>query len=242
VAAFCTKCGAPLTPDKQFCTACGAQVTAPADWQSVPAAAPAQPVAPPPGQPFTPPPAQQYAAPMAPPPASGGSALKIVLIIVGVLVGLAILGGIIFAFAVWRISRAVHVEGNGDKVTLSTPGGSISTSNSQTYSASDLGTDVYPGAQNGHGSMKMDLPTGSMVTAVFVTSDSKDQVAQYYKNKLGSGASVMDTPETTIITLVKGDHEKGDDESVMVTITANSSQNEGKTKIAIVHSKSRKSS
>ena len=52
------------------------------------------------------------------------------------------------------------------------------------------------------------------------------------KDKLGSGASVMDTPETTIITLGRGEKE-----SVMVTVTQNPSQDDGKTKIAIVHTK-----
>ena len=223
MATFCTKCGAALSADTAFCTACGAPA----------GATPAVASAPPAGN-------YVYAAspavqPPAPASSGGGSAVKIILIILAVFIGLGVIGASIFAFTVWRVSRAIHVDGNGGNVTLHTPGGSVSTSSSKTYTADELGTDIYPGAQNGHGSMKMDLPTGSMVTGVFETTDSKDQVLEFYKGKLGSGASVMDAGETAILTLAHGQ-----DESVMVTITQKTSQDNGKTKIAIVHTKSHK--
>ncbi len=81
----------------------------------------------------------------------------------------------------------------------------------------------------------MDLPTASMVTGVFVTSDSKDQVVAFYKDKLGSGTSVYDSANTAMLTL-----NKGQQESIMVTVSANSGQDDGKTRISIVHSKSNK--
>ncbi len=82
----------------------------------------------------------------------------------------------------------------------------------------------------------MTLPTGSMVTAVYVTSDSKDQVLSFYKTRFGSQASVFDSPDGTVLTL-----NKGQQESVVVTITKGSSEYEGKTQIAIVHTASTKS-
>jgi hypothetical protein len=85
--------------------------------------------------------------------------------------------------------------------------------------------------------MKMDLPTGSMVTAIFLTSDSKEQVLDFYKTTMGSTASVIDTEDGAIITLAKSQQE-----SVMVTITAKPSENDGKTQITIVHTTSTKSS
>jgi hypothetical protein len=224
VASFCTKCGAAVTPDKQFCTACGAPTGAVAAY--------APSVAPPPPQGFGP--ATGYPSGTPGAAGSGSNAVKVILIVLAIFVGLGILGASIFAFTVWRFSRAIHVDGNGGKVTLHTPGGSIVANQGTTYSASDLGTDIYPGATTGHGSMKMDLPSGSMVTGVFVTPDSKDQVVNFYKSKFGSGASVIDTQNGAILTLSKGDHE-----SVMVTVSANSSQYEGKTQIAIVHSKNK---
>ena len=219
MASFCTKCGAAVSPDAPFCTACGAPTGAAAIQPGAPSASNYTYAAAP-------------AVPVAPPSSGGSSALKIILIIVGVFVALGIIAVSIFAFTVWRVSRAIHVDANGENMSIHTPGGTVSTSQTKTYSASDLGTDPYPGAQSARGGMKMDLPGVKMVTGVFMTSDSKDKVVDFYKDKLGSGASVMDTPETTIITLGRGEKD-----SVMVTVTQNPSQDDGKTKIAIVHTK-----
>ncbi|WP_263353537.1 zinc ribbon domain-containing protein [Acidicapsa acidisoli] len=218
MASFCTKCGAALSSDTQFCTSCGAPVAASAGGHM-----PAQVMA--------------YPPPATAPPTSGGNVVKIILIVVAVIIGLGMLGSAIFAFTVWRVARSIHVEGPNGQVSINTPGGTISANEAQTYSASELGTDIYPGAQGMRGSMKMDLPTGSMVTGVFVTSDSKEQVVEYYRSKLGSGASVYDSTNSALLTL-----NKGSQESVMVTVAANSSQDGGKTRISIVHSKSNKPS
>jgi ribosomal protein L40E len=209
VASFCTKCGAQLPSDKQFCASCGA--AAPAQTSAVqPTTAPAK---------------------------SGGSAVKIILIIVAVIVGLGLIGVGVAGYTVYRVSRAIHGNGTTNTMTLTTPEGKVNLNTNETYSASDLGTDIYPGAQSIHGGMRMELPTGSMVTGVFVTSDSKDQVVAFYKTKFGSGASTFDTSDGAILTLPKGQQE-----SVMVTITAKPSQNDGKTKVVIVHTKNNKAS
>jgi hypothetical protein len=214
VANFCAKCGAEQSSDKQFCTACGA-----------PAAVTAAVAMP----------AQQAVVP----PKSGSSALKIILIIVAVLVGLGILGAGAVGFTVWRIARAVHVSGSGpnSQVSLNLPGGAITANTTENFSASDLGTDIYPGAQPGKGSMRMTMPSGSMVSAVFVTSDPKDQVVSFYKGKLGSDASVFDYASSASLSL-----NKGKQESIMVTITSSPAQYDGKTQIHIVHSTSNKPS
>jgi len=209
VASFCTKCGAAITPETQFCTTCGAPTAAPATGYAAPGYG-----APPPVQ-YS----QPYAPPVAAPQGSGGSALKIILIIVAVFVGLGVLGVAIFAFSVWHIAHAVRVDSNGESVTVNTPGGTISSSTSQSYSASEMGTD---------------LPGSSMVTAVYVTSDSKDKVLDFYKSRMGGGASVYDAEESAVLTA-----KKGDKESVMVTISSKPSEADGKTKIAIMHTKSK---
>ncbi len=225
MASFCTKCGAALSPETQFCTACGTAVAA-----AAPVAAYSQPAAgfPPGAAGYPPPPA---------PASSGSSALKIILIIVGVFVGLGILAVAIFGFTVWRVAHAIHVDGPNGQVTVNTPGGAITANKAETFTASELGTDIYPGAQSARGSVRMELPNMSMVTGVFVTSDSKDQVVSFYKGKLGSGSSVYDSSNGALLTL-----NKGQQESVMVTVSANSSQDAGKTRISIVHTKSTKSS
>jgi hypothetical protein len=210
VASFCAKCGVEVPSDKQICPSCGA------------AAASAQPTS-----------VQTTATPAK----SGGSAVKIILIIVAIVVGLGILGMGVVGYTVWRVSRSIHVNGNNASMTLNTPEGKVNFNSTESYTAAELGTDIYPGAQSVKGGMRMDMPTGSMVTGVFVTSDSKDQVVAFYKNKFGSGASTFDTSDGAILTLPMGDKE-----SVMVTVTAKPSENDGKTKVVIVHTKNNKAS
>ncbi len=211
MASFCAKCGSALSANEQFCKSCGAAAVAAA-------------------QPTT-------AQPTAAPAQSGSSAVKIILIIVAIVVGLGILGLGAVGYTAWRISRAVHVNGHGGQVTMSTPGGTFSANSSENFTASELGTDIYPGAQSTRGGMKMDLPTGSMVTGVYLTSDSKQQVVDFYKGKFGSAAAVLDTTDGAILTLPISKQE-----SVMVTITAKPSQDDGKTKVVIMHTKSNKAS
>ncbi|MGA2727997.1 MAG: zinc ribbon domain-containing protein [Terracidiphilus sp.] len=172
-----------------------------------------------------------------PPPApvvksGGGSALKIILIIFAVLVGLGILGAGAVGFMVWRVAHSFHLNGRNGQVTLNSPSGSVTASNASNFTSDELGTDVYPGAQPAQGGMRMNLPTGSVVSGVFLTPDSKDQVLAFYKSKLGSEASVFDGGNSAMISLRKGSHE-----NIMVSISSQQSQNEGKTKISIVHTK-----
>ncbi len=209
MASFCAKCGAAISPDKQFCTSCGA-------------AAPAQPAA---------------VQPTAAPAKSGGGAVKIILIIVAIVVGLGILGMGVVGYTVWRVSRAVHMSGNGAEMTLNTPQGKVNFNSTETYTAAELGTDIYPGAQSIKGGMKMDMPDGSIVTGVFATSDSKDQVVAFYKAKFGSAGSTIDTSDGAMLTLPVSKQE-----SVMVTVTARPSENDGKTKVVIMHTKNNKAS
>lgn len=209
MAGFCAKCGAALSPGTQFCAACGAPLAA---------AAPAF-------------------QPGVAPPKSGSSALKIVLIIIAVFVGLGILGAGAFGFFVWRVAHSIHVSGAGNDVTVTTPLGKIGANAEESFTPSDLGTDIYPGAQSGKGGMRMSLPTGTMVTAVYLTSDSKDQVLAFYKSRFGSNAASYDTPNGSVLTL-----NKNQQESVVVTINASSSDNSGKTQIVIVHTKATKPS
>jgi hypothetical protein len=81
----------------------------------------------------------------------------------------------------------------------------------------------------------MTLPDGTMVTGVFLTSDSKQQVIDFYKGKLGGNAVVMESSEGAVVSA-----NMGPKEAVVVTITANSSQDSGKTRVTITHTKSNK--
>jgi hypothetical protein len=164
----------------------------------------------------------------APPQKSGGSALKIILIIVAIFVGFGILSVAGFSYFVYRASRIVHVNHNGSAVELTTPGGTFSAGDTP-VSASDLGVDLYPGANQQKGALKINTPKGTMITAVYETSDSTDKVIAYYKDKLGSGATVMQSDKGAVLTLAD-DAKKT---NVMVTVGTNDS--DSMTTISIMH-------
>jgi hypothetical protein len=111
----------------------------------------------------------------------------------------------------------------------------MSANTTDKFSASDLGTDIYPGAQSEKGSVRMSLPTGSWLTAIYSTSDSKDQVVAYYKGKFGSESGVFETGDTAMLTL-----NKSKQEVVTVTVSQKPNENNGKTRIAIMHTVSTK--
>lgn len=168
---------------------------------------------------------------VAPPQKSGSSALKIILIIVVVFVGLGILSVAGIMFGIYRVSRAVHVSNDGKGVELSTPAGTFSAGDTA-VSASDLGIDPYPGANQQKGAVRINTPKGSMVTAVFETNDSLDKVLAYYKDKMGSGASAFQSDKGAVLTLA----DEAKKTSVMVTIGTDDSNSDGKTTITITHS------
>ena len=212
MAQFCSKCGQEVTPGQQFCATCGTPVATEA--VAVPYA---QPV------------------PVAPVKSGGNTALKVILIVVAVIVGLGVLGLGAIGYTAWRVSRAIHVNGSNGQVTMHTSEGDFSANTNESFSASELGTEVYPGAAVVKGGMRMSLPTGSMVAAIFTTSDSREQVIAFYKSKMGSEAAVIETPGAAVLSV-----KKGDQETVSVTITNGESQHPGKTMIHITHSISKK--
>ena len=173
--------------------------------------------------------ATPYATP--PPPPQSGGALKIILIVVGVFVLLGVVAAGFLGAFVWHATKAVsnsivHKNSNGD-VTINTPGGAITSGSASTISESDLGVALYPGATRGEGSMNMHTPLGSLVSAVFLTSDSPAQVVDYYKSKIGGDVSTMESGNSTVLT--SGAESKN---KVMITVTTVDS---GKTRINILH-------
>ena len=211
MAAFCTRCGAAIAPSVQFCTACGAPVGA---------ASAAQPVY---GQPVV--------VPVQPAP-SGRSAVKIILIVVGVIVCLGLLSAMAFTFGVWRLSRSVHVGRNGD-VVVATPNGTVSTGDASAVSEADLGVPIYPGASRREGGMQINSTTGSMVTVLFSTPDPVSKVVDFYRAKLGNNTSVIESGTGAVISA--GERNK---QGVVITIGTDSGI-DGGTKIAIMRTKSK---
>jgi hypothetical protein len=172
------------------------------------------------------PPPYQNVPPPQPPASSGNTVLKVVLIVVGAIVLLCVIAAGVIGYGVYKVSHAIHKNANGD-VSVSMPNGTITTGKSANLTAADLGVDPYPGAiSTNDGSMNMKTPNGSMVTSVFTSSDSSDKVVNFYKEKFGDQASIVQTGNGTMLSA--GEKDKN---SVMVTITPQGNL----TKIAIIH-------
>jgi nitrate reductase NapE component len=166
--------------------------------------------------------------PVPAPPKKSGGALKIILIIVGIFVVLGMLVVGVIGFGVWRISRAVHKNPNGT-VTINTPGGGSITANSTNqFTDADLGIAIYPGAQQQKDSLRMTIAGKTMITANFLTPDSKDQVIAFYKDKAGASAQSMMTTDGAEFIVDNG----GDQTTVIINQKAN--MHNGETQITIV--------
>ncbi|MGH9563636.1 MAG: hypothetical protein ACRD3S_19455, partial [Terracidiphilus sp.] len=144
-----------------------------------------------------------------PPPKKGMSALKIVLIIVGIIVGLGIIAVVVVGYVGYRMVKNSQM-----------------TTSSQPVTAADLDVPLYPGAVQGQ-SVHMTLAGKDMLTATFVTSDPKEQVVEFYKSNLGPGAIDATSFNSESLRL-----KKSADETVAVTVAY---QPGGKTQIVIVH-------
>jgi hypothetical protein len=171
------------------------------------------------------PPNPAYRVPPPPPASSGNTVLKIVLIVIGVFVLLGVIGAGVIGFGVYKITKSAHRNADGG-VSFSTAGGTITTGSSANFSAADLGTALYPGAVSGQGSMNMKLPTESLVTAVYTSSDSPDKIVSFYKEKMGDQATVTQSGNRTVFTA--GDKDK---ESIMITVSPEGNT----TKFVIMH-------
>jgi hypothetical protein len=184
--AFCNSCGAALTPGIRFCSKCGAAVLASAPI--TPSARPA--VSPTPG-----------AVPAAQAPRQGGSALKIILIILAVIVVMGILAMGTLGFIGWRVARKVHLRQQGGNVNVETPFGNVKSSQDPNEVIRDLTVEIYPGAQvQKEGSTSTTIMGIHTTTAHFESSDSLDKVSTFYKSKFPNAmVSTCDQDHCTIV-------------------------------------------
>lgn len=159
---------------------------------------------------------QQYPPPYPPgyypPPKKGPSGLKIVLIIVGILVGLGIIGVGIAGYGVYRLAKSGHLTSSNEPVT-----------------ASELGVALYPGAEQ-NGNLHATVLGKDVLTATFLTTDSKDQVVAFYQSALGTSARASSSVNGESFML-----DKGAGESVIVTVSQSALRDQGKTQIVVVH-------
>jgi len=211
--AFCNSCGAAITQGTRFCSKCGAAITA-----STPVGA--APMAPVPGVPVPP----------VPPSTGGSSALKIILIVVGVIVCIGILALSAVLFVGFRIAKSAHVTQNGDHVTVDTPFGHVETSKDPEQAAKDLGVDIYPGAEiQKNGSSSATFGAIRTVTANFTSSDSTDKVCNFYRSKFpNANVSTSDQNRCTIVS---------NDPKNMVTINIEGGGDTTKLQITTVNKK-----
>ena len=160
-----------------------------------------------------------------PPTTSGTTVLKIVLIVIAAvaLIGVVIAG--VVGIGIYKIAKSAHKDSSGN-VSITTPGGTITAGQNNNVSAADLGVELYPAVAAGEGSMNMKTPNGSMVTAVYLSSDPPDKIVAFYKERLGDKASVVQTSNGTVLSAGEKDRD-----NIVITITPEG----GSTKIAIVH-------
>lgn len=170
--AFCNSCGAALNPGTRFCNKCGATVLASAPASAFSSAAPSS---------STP---SVTAATTQAAPSQGGGALKVILIVVGVLVLMGILGVASVGFFAWRVARHSHVRQEGNNVKVETPFGSVESSQDPEAAARNLDVETYPGAQVlKEGATSATFMGIHTVTARFESSDSLDKVSTFYKSR-----------------------------------------------------------
>ncbi len=203
--AFCNSCGANLPDGTKFCNKCGAAVTG----------------APP-----------AMAAPMGTPVATtptkgGGGALKIILIILGIIVLIAILAMVTCGVVIHRIANKARVQQDGDNVKVETPFGKIESNKDPSKAAADLGIDIYPGAEvQKEGASSATFGSIHTVTANFTSSDSLDKVCAFYKEKFPNAmASSSDQSHCTIVS---------NDNKNMVTINVESTGDGSKFQVTNV--------
>ena len=166
---FCTGCGNNVDSASKFCDKCGRPMGAmPAQPAASAAAAPAR-------APLT----QQ-----APPAKNGGGALKVVLIVLGVLLLLFVIGiASVVGLGIYFAKQAKIHQGPDGNTKIETPFGNIE-ADDPAKTAEKMGIDVYPGAEpvkNGGGSVS--FGTFSAGSAMFETVDSVDQVAAFYREQ-----------------------------------------------------------
>ena len=211
--AFCNSCGASLAPGIRFCNKCGAAILA-----SSPAPNVATPVM------------AGSTIPAASVPAAnagqGSGALKVILIVVGVIVLLGILSLGSVAFFAWRIAQHAHVRQDGNNVKVETPFGNVETTQDPHDAARNLGVEIYPGAEVlKDGSASATFAGVHTASVSSESTDSVDKVASFYKGKFPNAmVTSSDAGRCTII---------ANDRKSMITI--NIEAEGGKTKIQITN-------
>jgi ribosomal protein L21E len=164
----------------------------------------------------------------------GGGALKVILIVVGVVVLLGILSIASLGFFAWRMARQAHVHQDGDNVKVDTPFGTVETTKDPEDAVRNLGVDLYPGADvRKNGSSSASFGGVHTATVNAESGDSVDKVAGFYKAKFPN--AMVNTSDAGRCTIISNQHGS------MVTINIESEGDKTKILITTVSHKSNSS-
>jgi hypothetical protein len=140
------------------------------------------------------------AAAPAQPQAGSSGALKTILIVIAVLVGLFLLAGIAVSWGIWRVAHNTRIHSDKNGARVETPFGTVESSNDSAHAIKDLGVDTYPGAKVLPGGASVNFGGMRTATAEFETSDSPDKVDAFYRGRFpGANINVSDQNQHTIV-------------------------------------------
>jgi hypothetical protein len=193
---FCTACGTEVG-NAAFCTKCGAKVSPP----PIPAGAEAAP---------------------APAKSGGSNVLKIILLVLGgmFLIAVLVVGAGIF-FVKSKIDHAkesikTETDSSGNVTSVETPFGKLEASKDAEKILKDLNIPLYPNAkQSEGGTSSMTINNTTISNVQLETSDTMDQVMEFYKGQYPS-ANIYESPESKMISM--GEQDK---HMLIITITRN---------------------
>jgi hypothetical protein len=160
----------------------------------------------------------------APPPAQSSGALKIILIILAIVIGLIVIAGGSCAYFVHRAINRSHINQKNGEVSIDTPFGSLNSTSDPAQAARDTGVEAYPGAtvQKG-GAANMNIGKMHTSTVTYETDDPPATVADFYKSKFPNAN--MTSGENGRYSLLSGTKDD------LTTITIE--PRDGKTQIAV---------
>jgi len=188
--AFCNKCGTEISSGTRFCSKCGAPILASGFSAASPNPTPSSS------------PQSPSSAATQPPAQGSGNALKIVLIVIGVILVVGVLGIGALTFVGLRIAKHTHVKQEGEHVKVETPFGTVESTKDPEQAAKDLGIDIYPGAEVRNNGAAASATVGGLhtVNAEFESSDSVDKVCSFYKSRFPNATvSSSDSNHCTIV-------------------------------------------
>jgi len=216
-----------MEESQQFCAKCGAQAGAPAGAPQAAAAPPAV---------AAPPPTSATPAPVAAAPKKGTSPLlKIILIVVGIFafVTVASTGACVYIGyrAKQTLNETIQVDEAGKGITLKTPKGDIRLGESSGGEGKSIGgIPPYPGATPVNKGAELSLGGKDFISGQeYVTSDSVEEVVNFYKEKLGPKTSVMEYEGKFQLT-----HTDAEDEGISI-VHVSRDEETGDTKILVSH-------